>query len=119
MANAQATITKNGGFSLVELMVALTIGLFLLGGLATIFMNSSEANHELQKTAQQIENGRYAIATLSQDLRLAGFYGHFHELPSAPAALPDPCETASTTNLYNALVYPVQGYLYGRPFHHC
>ena len=86
MANARAVVRKSNGFSLVEVMVALTIGLFLLGGLTAIFINSSQANHELQKTAQQIENGRYAIATVSQDLRLAGFYGHLHQMPPAPAA---------------------------------
>lgn len=110
MANILIRTRKNSGFSLVELMIALTIGLLLLSGLTLIFVNSSEANRELQKTAQQIENGRFATDILTQDLRLAGFYGHFHELPAAPAALPDPCEIASQANLQNALALPVQGY---------
>jgi type IV pilus assembly protein PilW len=110
MANIRVVVNKTGGFSLVELMIALTIGLILLAGLTLIFVNSSEANRELQKTAQQIENGRYAIDIISQDLRHAGFYGHLHEMPAAPGALPDPCEIASATNLYDALAYPVQGY---------
>lgn len=97
------------GFSLVELMVALTVGLLLLTGLSLIFVNSSEANRELQKTSQQIENGRYAIDILSQDLRLAGFYGHFHMLP-APVGSPDPCEIVSTAVLEDGLALPVQGY---------
>ena len=113
MAMFHAPIRKQAGLSLVELLIALTIGLLLLAGLTLIFVNSSEANRELQKTAQQIENGRYAIDLLTQDLRLAGFYGHFHELPAAPAALPDPCEIASTTNLHDALALPVQGYRAG------
>jgi type IV pilus assembly protein PilW len=94
-------------------MIALTIGLLLLTGLTLIFVNSSQANRELQKTAQQIENGRYASDILNQNLRLAGFYGHFHELPPAPAGLPDPCETASPTLLHDALALPVQGYRAG------
>lgn len=97
------------GLTLVELLVALTIGLLLLAGLTLIFVNSSEANRELQKTAQQVENGRYAIDLLSQDLRLAGFYGHFHELPAPPATAPDPCET-DPAKLEAALALPVQGY---------
>lgn len=109
MANILIRTRKNSGFSLVELMIALTIGLLLLSGLTLIFVNSSEANRELQKTAQQIENGRFATDILTQDLRLAGFYGHFHELPAAPAALPDPCATANPA-LQNALALPVQGY---------
>jgi type IV pilus assembly protein PilW len=103
---------KQCGLSLVELMIALTIGLLLLTGLSLIFVNSSQANRELQKTAQQIENGRYAIDIVSQDLRHTGYYGHFYQLPDPPAALPlpDPCETASTTNLHAALALPIQGY---------
>ena len=104
------SFSRQSGLSLVELMVALTIGLLLLSGLTLVFVNSSEANRELQKTAQQIENGRYATETISQDLRLAGFYGHFHELPAAPAALPDPCEIADAGALHQALALPVQGY---------
>ncbi|HEX9833094.1 MAG TPA: PilW family protein [Mycobacterium sp.] len=88
----------------------MTIGLLLLAGLTLIFVNSSEANRELQKTAQQIENGRYAIDVITQDLKHAGYYGHFHGTLPAPAALPDPCETADTAKLKEALAYPAQGY---------
>lgn len=110
MANIRVAVNKTRGFSLIELMIAITIGLVLLAGLTLIFVNSSEANRELQKTAQQIENGRYAIDIVSQDLRHAGFYGHLYVIPAAPATFPDPCEIASTSNLYDALAYPVQGY---------
>jgi type IV pilus assembly protein PilW len=99
--------------SLLELIIALTIGLLLLSGLATIFASSSDANRELQKTAAQIENGRFAIETLVQDLRLAGFYGHLHDMSdiTVPAAVPpDPCQTASAAELLKNLWFPVQGY---------
>lgn len=107
------TIRHHSGFSIIELMIAMTIGLLLLSGLAMIFVNTSDANRELQKIAQQIENGRYAIETLSQDLRLAGFYGHIHDLSAipVPATLPpDPCEDSDAAALRSALHYPVQGY---------
>lgn len=106
------TPRSNSGFSLIELMIAMTIGLLLLGGLTMIFVNSSSASRELQKTAQQIENGRYAIDVISQDLRHAGFYGHLHSVGAitAPAAVPDPCESADTDVLRSAMWFPVQGY---------
>ncbi len=110
------SINPIAGFSLVELMVAVTIGLLLLAALATIFVNSSQTQKEQQKSMQQIENGRYALDILSQDLRLAGFYGQFFNLPplvaatlTMPATLPDPCATNSTS-LVNAIPLPVQGY---------
>jgi type IV pilus assembly protein PilW len=110
MINIPTQLKRQSGLSLVELMVAMAIGLLLLAGLTLIFVNSSRASRELQLTAQQIENGRYASDILTQDLRLAGFYGHFHELPPAPGALPDPCETTDPNVLRNALALPVQGY---------
>jgi type IV pilus assembly protein PilW len=98
------------GLSLVELMIALTIGLLLLAGLTMIFVNSSEANRELQKTAQQIENGRYASDILTQNLHHAGFYGRLHSFADPPA-LPDPCYTDNDTTVYeSALGRPVQGF---------
>ncbi len=100
----------SAGFSLIELMVAAAIGMLLLAGLSLIFVNSSQANRELQKTAQQIENGRYAIDLLSQNLHHAGYYGHLYALPTPPGGLPDPCEIANLAVLNSALAMPVQGY---------
>lgn len=69
---------STGGFSLVELLVAITIGLALLGGLALMFGNSSQSGNELEKSVRQMENGRYATDLLSEEISLAGYYG---ELP--------------------------------------
>jgi len=107
------TSHTSSGFSLIELMIAMAIGLLLLSGLAMIFVNSSEANRELQKTAQQIENGRFAMDVISQDLRLAGFYGHLHDVGSItmPGTIPpDPCEPSDTAELLKDLRFPIQGY---------
>ena len=101
---------RRAGFSLVELMVAMTIGLVLLAGVVSTFAESSRTHRELQKLSQQIENGRFAVDMIAGDLRHAGFYGQFHSLPAVPGALPDPCEAASTANLYNATSIPVQVY---------
>ena len=49
------------GLSLLELMIALTIGLGLLAGLTSVFVNSSRSHTELARASQQIENGRFAI----------------------------------------------------------
>lgn len=66
------------GFSLVELMVALVLGLLIVSGLAVLFANSSQAGLELDKSVRQIESGRYAMDVMSDDIRLAGFY---YEIP--------------------------------------
>jgi type IV pilus assembly protein PilW len=98
------------GLSIVELMVSLAIGLVLLTGMSLVFVNSSQTNRENERASAQIENGRYAIETLSTNTRHAGYYGQFSEWPAVPATLPDPCSVSSTTALYNALPLPVQGY---------
>jgi len=82
---------RSRGFTLVELMVALAIGMLMSFGLVRVFANSSETYQALSQTAEQIENGRYAIQAISDDLRLAGFYGEYAFAPAAGAAPPDPC----------------------------
>lgn len=63
------------GFSLVELLVAIAIGIVLITGLASVFANSSQTGSEIDKSIRQIENGRYALQALSEDINLAGYYG--------------------------------------------
>jgi type IV pilus assembly protein PilW len=70
-----AACRKSFGFSLVELMVALVISLILLGGVAQIFLSSKKSFTIQDALGRQQENGRYAIDTLTQDLRRAGYYG--------------------------------------------
>ena len=85
---------RGAGFSLVELMVSMTIGLMLLATLLVVLANASSARGELERSSRQIENGRYAVELLSDDLRIAGFYGEFNVASlAAPATLPDPCST--------------------------
>ena len=91
---ARGTPRSMAGVSLVELMIAMVLGLMILAGLATIFANSSRTREELERTSRQIENGRYAVDLLSEDLRLAGFYGELSvQAINPPNALQDPCST--------------------------
>ena len=69
------THTHCRGFSLVELMVSMVITLILLAGIGQIFL-SSKKSYTLQNSLSRMqENGRYAMDTLSQDLRRAGYWG--------------------------------------------
>jgi type IV pilus assembly protein PilW len=96
------------GVSLVEVMVAMAIGLGLLTVLATVFASSSRSQKEVTLTAQQVENGRYALELLTDDLRHAGFYGTYFNLTTA-AALTDPC-SVDPAIIRTGLRLPVQGY---------
>ena len=97
------------GFTLAELMIAVTLGLMILAGMTTLFVNNSRAQGEIEKANRQVENGRFAVALMSGDLRNAGFYGEFDPAPLlTPAALPDPCGL-SLAELKAALPLHLQG----------
>lgn len=67
---------SQSGFSLVELMVASTIGLLISAALTGIFVANSRSRTEIDQSHRQIENGRYALELLTEELRLAGFYAN-------------------------------------------
>jgi type IV pilus assembly protein PilW len=93
----------------VELLVATTLALFVLAGMGLTLANTTNSRTELERAVQQIENGRYAMQILGQDLHHAGYYGRYaSELP-VPAALPDPC-AVDLASLETGMALPVQGY---------
>ncbi|GMQ92440.1 MAG: PilW family protein [Gammaproteobacteria bacterium] len=65
----------SNGFSLIELMISLTIGLIILGAVLMLFSNTKQSYDVQEDMAAIQENGRYAIRTLSDGLRLAGYMG--------------------------------------------
>jgi len=109
MTSKSASTPRATGFSLIELMISITIGLLLVAGMATLISNSSAQRNEMEKSGRQIENGRYAMQILSDDLRHAGYYGEYYSFGAVPATLPDPCST-TLADLPTALPLSVQGY---------
>jgi type IV pilus assembly protein PilW len=67
--------------SLIELMVAITLGFLVILAVTTLFSQNSQVRNDIDNASQQIENGRLALNLLREDVRLAGFYGEL-----APAA---------------------------------
>ncbi|MCK4951763.1 MAG: PilW family protein [Gammaproteobacteria bacterium] len=63
------------GFSLVELMVAITLSLILLAGTIEIFSNSKQAYRTTEAFSRLQENGRYAMDILTKDIRMADYQG--------------------------------------------
>ncbi|MDB5757692.1 MAG: pilus assembly protein PilW [Burkholderia sp.] len=100
---------RQAGLSLIELMVSLTIGLLLLAGMLTLIVGQSRARAEIDKSSRQIENGRYALTILEDDIQHAGYYGQYSGVTTPLTALPDPCAVDATT-LDAALAMPLQGY---------
>lgn len=108
---ATAARCPQSGLSLIELMIAITLGMLVVAALVALFINISRSNSELAKSNAQIENGRFAIQLLQNDLVHAGFWGELR--PGVAAAIPDPClAAASWDDAYkaNMLGAPVLGY---------
>lgn len=63
----------NGGFTLVELMVAMAIGLFLIAGASTVYLSSRSANIDINDLSRMQEGVRFAGDFLVRDIRNAGF----------------------------------------------
>jgi type IV pilus assembly protein PilW len=61
------------GFSLVELMVGMTIGLFLMGAVGMIYVNTATSSRASTLESQMNEDAALALELLQQQIRLAGF----------------------------------------------
>lgn len=63
------------GISLVELMVALTLGLLLGAAVVQIFLSSKHAYRMQDAISRLQEGGRFAIDAIARDTRMAGYMG--------------------------------------------
>ncbi len=66
---------RNAGFTILEMMVAMTVSLFLVGALAAVVIGSSSTNRARDRASDLQLNGRYAVETIRRDLQHAGFLG--------------------------------------------
>ncbi len=81
--------TAQSGFSLVELMVAVTIGLFITLGLSQIFINMYSTSQSQSSLSQYQENQRLALVMLMNTVELTGYTaGIPTSLTPAVTALP-------------------------------
>lgn len=72
---------RHRGFSLVELMVAMTISLILLSGVLAVVYSSKVAYRQNERVARLQENGRAAVTLMLQDMRAGGFHGCTRTVP--------------------------------------
>lgn len=92
------------GVSLIELMIAIALGLFITAVLSFVFVDSSRAFRELRKSGEQIENGRFALSLMADSIRHAGYFGQLGTF-NAPVAV-DPCVMPTLDHLAS----PIQVY---------
>ena len=61
------------GLSLIELMVAMIVGVFLIGGLSTVYLNSKSSDKMRSQISEMEENARVALMALRQIISHAGY----------------------------------------------
>lgn len=102
-----AAVCPQRGFSLVEILIAMTLSVLLLGGVMTLFANSRKTYESNERLARLQENGRFALDQMMYDIRSAGYKGCARRIVDISAFnnmlyLPD-------SLLWNFAV-PIQGY---------
>lgn len=73
---------SQNGLTLIELMIAMMLGVFLMVGILKIFSSSKQA-YKLQENLSRLqENGRFAMDFITKDVRMAGYTGCSKALPA-------------------------------------
>lgn len=62
---------RAAGFSLIELMIAMVLGLLVAAGIISVFISTSSSNRVQTQLATLQESGRFAISRIGDDLRMA------------------------------------------------
>lgn len=109
---------KNQGFSLLEVMVSLALGLVVIGMVVQLFVNTKQNHAQNERVTESLENGRFALRTLTNDLKAIGFMGGMWDMTllnqdgtlTAPAI---DCGQAAEVNwAYDVTTYNAMQFIY-------
>lgn len=70
-----ARYTRQGGLSLVELLIAMVLGLSLAAGVVQIYVGTSTTERDQDARLRIQENGRFALNFLGNEIRMSGYLG--------------------------------------------
>ena len=101
------------GMTLIELMVATTLGMLVLGVVTVIFSGTSGNRASLERGGRLAENAAYAIEVLSDEVRMAGFFAETN-FTGVTWQVPDPCATTLAAQGWSQAPFtapaPIVGY---------
>jgi len=78
---------RQRGFTLIEMLISITIGLGILAGLVGVLASNASSSRSNDRTSELMTNGRYALNSIKHELREAGFRGYTWAEPLGAAAL--------------------------------
>jgi type IV pilus assembly protein PilW len=70
---AMNSLPPQQGFTLIEIMISLLLGVFLLGGVIGVFLNTKQTYRVQDGLSRLQENGRYAMEFMGRDIRMADY----------------------------------------------
>ena len=70
-----AVLRSQAGFNIVELMVALTVTMFIIAALVAVLVGSSSTSRSREGVTELQTNGRYALEQIRNDLLHSGYLG--------------------------------------------
>lgn len=76
--------SRQSGLSIIEVMITLVLGLFIIGGVLYTFLSTRTAYISNDAIARIQEDGRMAMERLAREIRQAGFLGCANSLDVAP-----------------------------------
>ena len=81
LMDAPPCLRRQHGVTLVELMVALALGLLITVAMLKVYVDASRMYRFNEGLARVQENGRFALEFIRRDARVAGFWGCYSEAP--------------------------------------
>ena len=66
------------GFTLVEVMIAMTLSLLLSGAIVSVFVNNNYSFKQDENIATMQDDARHALREIAFDIRMAGYYADLH-----------------------------------------
>ncbi|HIE75590.1 MAG TPA: prepilin-type N-terminal cleavage/methylation domain-containing protein [Gammaproteobacteria bacterium] len=79
--STRESLRRQRGVTLVELMVALALGLLITVAMLKVYVDASRMYRFNEGLARVQENGRFALEFIRRDARVAGFWGCYSEAP--------------------------------------
>lgn len=75
----KTVLTSASGFTLIELMLAMLIGLIIMGGVMQMFITTRDTQRSSEEQTQLVADARFVLDSISYDLRHAGIWGGTNE----------------------------------------
>ena len=98
------------GFTLIELMIALVLGVFLTEGALQVFISSKENFRVTTSNSELMQSGRMGLDFMTNSISLAGFHSNLEVTPYFTAAAPFPTDDQVITGTDSSITVRYFGY---------